>query len=116
VSLLLCLIAAAAVGKRVIKKAELRGAIREMLDTEGPYLLEVMVPVSGGRGWWWWWWGGGQLGVHLTYNSLHQTCIVQQYTGCMFCGCLPVSSCSHCTAALLLLVLLSCSTLSTCCP
>jgi hypothetical protein len=32
-------------GKRVIKKAELRGAIREMLDTEGPYLLEVMVPV-----------------------------------------------------------------------
>jgi hypothetical protein len=32
----------------VIKKAELRGAIREMLDTEGPYLLEVMVPVSTG--------------------------------------------------------------------
>eukprot|EP00878_Enallax_costatus_P019033 GHUV01020067.1.p2 GENE.GHUV01020067.1~~GHUV01020067.1.p2 ORF type:complete len:136 (-),score=46.36 GHUV01020067.1:789-1196(-) len=30
--------------RRVIKKADLRGAIREMLDTEGPYLLEVMVP------------------------------------------------------------------------
>jgi acetolactate synthase-1/2/3 large subunit len=30
--------------KRVIKKDELRGAIREMLDTPGPYLLEVMVP------------------------------------------------------------------------
>jgi acetolactate synthase-1/2/3 large subunit len=31
-------------GKRVIKKSELRAAVREMLDTEGPYLLEVMVP------------------------------------------------------------------------
>lgn len=30
--------------KRVIKKSELRAAMREMLDTEGPYLLEVMVP------------------------------------------------------------------------
>lgn len=30
--------------KRVIKKEELRGAIREMLDTPGPFLLEVMVP------------------------------------------------------------------------
>jgi acetolactate synthase I/II/III large subunit len=29
---------------RVIKKAELRAAIRTMLDTPGPYLLEVMVP------------------------------------------------------------------------
>nr|QKY14827.1 acetolactate synthase, small subunit (ALS) [Polytomella parva] len=30
--------------RRVIKKDELRAAIREMLDTPGPYLLEVMVP------------------------------------------------------------------------
>lgn len=30
--------------RRVIQKADLRGAIREMLDTPGPYLLEVMVP------------------------------------------------------------------------
>jgi acetolactate synthase-1/2/3 large subunit len=30
--------------KRVIKKTELRAAMREMLDTEGPFLLEVMVP------------------------------------------------------------------------
>jgi acetolactate synthase-1/2/3 large subunit len=30
--------------KRVIKKSELRAAVREMLDTEGPFLLEVMVP------------------------------------------------------------------------
>ena len=30
--------------KRVIDPAELRGAIREMLDTPGPYLLDVMVP------------------------------------------------------------------------
>ncbi len=30
--------------RRVIKKSELRGAIREMLDTPGPYLLDVMVP------------------------------------------------------------------------
>lgn len=29
--------------KRVISKADLRGAIREMLDTPGPYLLEVSV-------------------------------------------------------------------------
>lgn len=31
--------------RRVIKRADLRGAVREMLDTPGPYLLEVMVPV-----------------------------------------------------------------------
>jgi hypothetical protein len=49
----------AASGKRVIKKAELRGAIREMLDTEGPYLLEVMVPVSGEL--LWGVFGGGRL-------------------------------------------------------
>jgi acetolactate synthase-1/2/3 large subunit len=30
--------------RRVIQRDELRGAIREMLDTPGPYLLEVMVP------------------------------------------------------------------------
>eukprot|EP00877_Chromochloris_zofingiensis_P001540 jgi/Chrzof1/11387/Cz05g34270.t1 len=30
--------------KRVIKKSELRAAIREALDTPGPYLLDVMVP------------------------------------------------------------------------
>jgi hypothetical protein len=30
--------------RRVINKAELREAIREMLDTPGPYLLDVMVP------------------------------------------------------------------------
>jgi len=30
--------------RRVIAKDQLRGAIREMLDTPGPYLLEVMVP------------------------------------------------------------------------
>jgi len=29
---------------RVIKKSELRAAIRKMLDTPGPYVLEVMVP------------------------------------------------------------------------
>ncbi|EFJ51706.1 hypothetical protein VOLCADRAFT_73117 [Volvox carteri f. nagariensis] len=29
---------------RVIRKEDLRGAIRTMLDTPGPYLLEVMVP------------------------------------------------------------------------
>nr|AFK80029.1 acetohydroxyacid synthase [Lobosphaera incisa] len=31
-------------GRRVIKPEELRGAIREMLDTPGPFLLDVMVP------------------------------------------------------------------------
>jgi acetolactate synthase-1/2/3 large subunit len=31
-------------GRRVFTPAELRGAIREMLDTPGPYLLDVMVP------------------------------------------------------------------------
>ncbi|KAG2450930.1 hypothetical protein HYH02_004203 [Chlamydomonas schloesseri] len=30
--------------RRVIVKEQLRGAIRQMLDTPGPYLLEVMVP------------------------------------------------------------------------
>jgi acetolactate synthase-1/2/3 large subunit len=30
--------------KRVVKPQELRAAIREMLDTPGPYLLDVMVP------------------------------------------------------------------------
>lgn len=30
--------------RRVINKAELREAIREMLDTPGPFLLDVMVP------------------------------------------------------------------------
>ncbi|GFH17086.1 acetolactate synthase, partial [Haematococcus lacustris] len=30
--------------RRVIKKDECRAAIREMLDTPGPFLLEVMVP------------------------------------------------------------------------
>eukprot|EP00232_Nephroselmis_pyriformis_P025344 CAMPEP_0182864054 /NCGR_PEP_ID=MMETSP0034_2-20130328/6969_1 /TAXON_ID=156128 /ORGANISM="Nephroselmis pyriformis, Strain CCMP717" /LENGTH=712 /DNA_ID=CAMNT_0024996301 /DNA_START=35 /DNA_END=2173 /DNA_ORIENTATION=+ len=30
--------------KRVMKKSELRAAIQEMLDTPGPYLLDVMVP------------------------------------------------------------------------
>ncbi|PNH08827.1 Acetolactate synthase 1, chloroplastic, partial [Tetrabaena socialis] len=29
---------------RVIRKPELRAALRKMLDTPGPYLLEVMVP------------------------------------------------------------------------
>ena len=31
-------------GRRVIKKSELRGAIQEMLDCQGPYLLDVVVP------------------------------------------------------------------------
>ncbi len=30
--------------RRVLHKADLRASIREMLDTPGPYLLEVMVP------------------------------------------------------------------------
>jgi acetolactate synthase-1/2/3 large subunit len=30
--------------QRVIAKSELRAAIRKMLDTPGPYLLDVMVP------------------------------------------------------------------------
>ncbi|MDR0902622.1 MAG: biosynthetic-type acetolactate synthase large subunit [Opitutaceae bacterium] len=33
-------------GRRVIKKAELRDAIQEMLDHDGPYLLDVVVPHS----------------------------------------------------------------------
>lgn len=32
--------------RRVIKKADIRGAIREMLDTPGPYLLEVKTSSS----------------------------------------------------------------------
>lgn len=31
-------------GERVFKPEELRPAIRRMLDTEGPYLLDIMVP------------------------------------------------------------------------
>ena len=31
-------------GRRVIKKSELHGAIQEMLDCKGPYLLDVVVP------------------------------------------------------------------------
>ena len=30
--------------KRVVQASQLRAAIREMLDTPGPYLLDVMVP------------------------------------------------------------------------
>lgn len=30
--------------RRVMDLSELRGAIREMLDTPGPFLLDVMVP------------------------------------------------------------------------
>lgn len=30
--------------KRVVRLEDLRGAIREMLDTPGPFLLDVMVP------------------------------------------------------------------------
>jgi acetolactate synthase-1/2/3 large subunit len=30
--------------RRVIAKSELRAAVREMLDTPGPYLLDIMVP------------------------------------------------------------------------
>lgn len=30
--------------RRIIKKEDVRSAIREMLDTPGPYLLEIMVP------------------------------------------------------------------------
>lgn len=32
--------------RRVIRKDELRGAVREMLDTPGPYLLEVRAPLT----------------------------------------------------------------------
>ena len=32
--------------RRVWKKEELRDAVREMLDHDGPYLLEVLVPFS----------------------------------------------------------------------
>jgi acetolactate synthase-1/2/3 large subunit len=33
-------------GRRVIKKSELRGAIQEMLDHDGPYVLDVVVPYT----------------------------------------------------------------------
>ena len=33
-------------GRRVIKKSELREAIQEMLDYDGPYLLDVIVPYT----------------------------------------------------------------------
>jgi len=33
-------------GRRVIKKSELREAIQEMLDHDGPYLLDVVVPYT----------------------------------------------------------------------
>jgi acetolactate synthase-1/2/3 large subunit len=33
-------------GRRVLKKAELRSAIREMLDFDGPYVLDVIVPYT----------------------------------------------------------------------
>ena len=33
-------------GRRVIKKSELRAAIQEMLDHDGPYVLDVVVPYS----------------------------------------------------------------------
>ena len=36
--------------KRVFKPSELRAAIREALDTPGPYLLDVMVGGRGGGG------------------------------------------------------------------
>ena len=32
--------------RRVIRKADIRGAIREMLDTPGPYLLEVRTSIN----------------------------------------------------------------------
>jgi acetolactate synthase-1/2/3 large subunit len=33
-------------GRRVIKKSELRAAIQEMLDYDGPYVLDVVVPYT----------------------------------------------------------------------
>ena len=33
-------------GRRVIKKSELRAAIQEMLDCDGPYVLDVIVPYT----------------------------------------------------------------------
>ena len=33
-------------GRRVIKKSELRSAIKEMLDHDGPYVLDVIVPYT----------------------------------------------------------------------
>jgi acetolactate synthase-1/2/3 large subunit len=33
-------------GRRVIKKSELRAAIQEMLDCDGPYVLDVVVPYT----------------------------------------------------------------------
>lgn len=34
-------------GRRVMERDELEGAIREMLDTDGPFLLEVCVVEEG---------------------------------------------------------------------
>jgi acetolactate synthase-1/2/3 large subunit len=31
-------------GRRIIKREDLRDGMREMLDAEGPYILEVIVP------------------------------------------------------------------------
>src|ERR1700689_1825089 len=33
-------------GRRVIKKSELREAIQEMLDHDGPYVLDIIVPYT----------------------------------------------------------------------
>ena len=33
-------------GKRVVKREDLRAAIQEMIDHDGPYLLEVIVPYT----------------------------------------------------------------------
>jgi acetolactate synthase-1/2/3 large subunit len=33
-------------GRRVIKKSELREAIQEMLDYDGPFVLDVIVPYT----------------------------------------------------------------------
>jgi acetolactate synthase-1/2/3 large subunit len=33
-------------GRRVIKKGELRAAIQEMLDYDGPFVLDVVVPYT----------------------------------------------------------------------
>jgi acetolactate synthase-1/2/3 large subunit len=33
-------------GRRVIKKSELREAIQEMLDHDGPFVLDVIVPYT----------------------------------------------------------------------
>jgi acetolactate synthase-1/2/3 large subunit len=33
-------------GRRVIKKSELREAIQEMLDHDGPFVLDIIVPYT----------------------------------------------------------------------